>query len=217
VTGRRERLRAEMLDTLRRVGAEELRRVGAAQLSLREVAERAGISPAGMYRYVDGRDELLELLIADAFDDLAAAIRQAIGDDDGDDVRRIRALVDGYRAWARAEPERFALILGSPVVGFDASDTGPTRSAAQRFGDAMFEPFLDARRRGVGASLSERDAMARIVRGWGAIHGLVILELDDQLGWTGLDLAELVRAEADDLASDLGLTETAPTGRARRR
>ena len=217
MTGRRERLRAEMLDTLRRVGAEELRRVGAAQLSLREVADRAGISPAGMYRYVDGRDELLELLIADAFDDLAAAIREAIGADDGDDIRRIRALVDGYRAWARAEPERFALILGSPVVGFDASDTGPTRPAAQRFGDAMFEPFLDARRRGVGVSLPERDAMARIVRGWGAIHGLVILELDDQLGWTGLDIAELVRAEADDLSSDLGLTETGAAGRARRR
>ena len=118
-----------MLDTLRRVGADEVRRVGAAELSLREVAVRAGISPAGMYRYVDSRDELLELLITDAFDDLAEAIRDAIGDDDGDDVRRVRALVDAYRAWALAEPQRFALILGSPVVGFHASDEGPTRPA----------------------------------------------------------------------------------------
>ena len=47
--------------------------------------------------------------------------------------------------------------------------------------------------------------MARIVRGWGAIHGLVILDLDDQLGWTGLDIAELVHAEADSLAADLGV------------
>lgn len=217
MSGRRERLRAEMLETLRRVGADELRRVGAAQLSLREVADRAGISPAGMYRYVEGRDELLELLIADAFDDLGEAIRAAIGDDDGDDLRRIRALVDAYRAWALAEPERFALILGSPVVGFAASDAGPTRPAAQRFGDAMFRPFVDARRRGAGTAMPEHEAMARVVRGWAAIHGLVILELDDQLGWTGLDLAELARAEADSLAADLGLVETTAAGRRRRR
>jgi AcrR family transcriptional regulator len=209
MSDRRAQLRAEMLETLRRVGADELRRVGAAQLSLREVAERAGISPAGMYRYVDGRDELLELLIADAFDDLAAAIRHATGDDDGDDVRRIRALVDGYRSWALAEPQRFALILGSPVVGFRASDDGPTRPAARRFGDAMLRPFRDARRRAPNPAVPEREAMARIVRGWAAIHGLVILELDDQLEWTGLDLVELTCAEADSLVADLGLMGTA--------
>ena len=209
MTGRRARLRREMFETLRRVGAGELRRVGAAQLSLREVAERAGISPAGLYRYVDGRDALLELLIADAFDDLSGAIRDAIGDDDGDDLRRVRALVEGYRAWALAEPERFALILGSPVLGFQASDAGPTRPAAQRFGDAMFQAFHDARRRGALSAQSERDAMARVVRGWAAIHGLVILELDHQLDWTGLDLAELARIEADALATDLGLLTSA--------
>jgi AcrR family transcriptional regulator len=206
MTGRRERLRAEMFETLRQVGADELRRVGAAQLSLREVADRAGISPAGLYRYVDGRDQLLELLIADAFGDFAAAIRQAIGDDDGDDARRVRALVDGYRAWALAEPERFALILGSPVVGFHSSDEGPTRPAAQQFGEAMFQPFRDAQARGAMGDLSEREVLARVIRGWAAIHGLVILELDDQLDWTGLAVADLARAEADALASNLGLT-----------
>jgi AcrR family transcriptional regulator len=210
VSGRRERLRAEMFETLRRVGADELRRVGAAQLSLREVADRAGISPAGLYRYVDGRDELLELLIADAFDDLAAAIHRAIGEDDGDDLRRVRALVDGYRAWALAEPERFALILGSPVVGFQASDEGPTRPAAQRFGEAMFRTFRDARDRGAVDDRPEDEVLARVVRGWAAIHGLVILELDEQLDWTGLDLAALARTEADALAADLGLTTASP-------
>lgn len=197
-----------MFDALRRAGADELRRVGAAQLSLREVADRAGISPAGMYRYVDGRDELLELLIADAFDDLAAAIGAAVGEDGvdtGDDLGRIRALVRAYRAWALVEPERFALILGSPVVGFEASGEGPTRPAARRFGEVMLRPFVDAFRRGALTTPTEQQMLARVVRGWAALHGLVILELDRQLDWTGLDLAELVDAEADALAADLGL------------
>ena len=51
--------------------------------------------------------------------------------------------------------------------------------------------------------------MARVVRGWAAIHGLVVLELDHQLDWTGLDLAELARIEADALAADLGLVDSA--------
>jgi hypothetical protein len=48
-----------------------------------------------------------------------------------------------------------------------------------------------------------------VVRGWAAIHDLVILELDDQLDGTGLDVGELARTEADTLATDLGVTDEA--------
>jgi AcrR family transcriptional regulator len=213
VSGRRERLREEMFDTLRKVGASEVRRVGAAQVSLRAVAERAGISPAGLYRYVDGREELLELLIADAFDDLTAAIRAAIGEAAGDDVERVHALAAAYRVWALAEPERFALILGSPVVGFASSEAGPTRPAARRFGEAMLQTFVDARRRDAMSDLDNRAELARVMRAWGAIHGLVVLELDHQLEWTGLDPVELLAAEVDALVADLGLRRTSAAGR----
>ena len=57
--GRRARLRAELMGKIKAAGLKELRRTGAAGLSLREVAKTAGISPSGMYRYVDGRDGLL--------------------------------------------------------------------------------------------------------------------------------------------------------------
>lgn len=210
-----------MLDTIRRVGADEVRRVGAAELSLREVAERAGISPAGLYRYVDGRDGLLELLIADGFDELSAVIRAAIADAGPGDRDRLWALVSSYRQWALAQPARFALILGSPLVRFEASAEGPTLPAARRFGAAMFEVFLDAFGRGTlawppgdplvsvpgvpGGLQLPAGLLARVLRAWASLHGLVILELDDQLAWTGVDPEALLRAEADDLAESLGL------------
>ncbi|MDY7105463.1 MAG: TetR/AcrR family transcriptional regulator [Actinomycetota bacterium] len=219
MAGRRERLRAEMLEAIRSAGVAELRRVGAAGLSLREVAERAGISPAGMYRYVQGREGLLELLIADAFEDLAAVVRQATGAAAvGGPVARLEALAVAYRAWALAEPARFALILGTPVVGFEASEDGPTRPAAEAFAAAMlgaFEGVAAVRPEGsspdgevTGPHGLPADVMARVVRGWATIHGLVVLELDDQLAWSGVDPHALLLAEVQDLATTLNLTQS---------
>ena len=76
---------------IKAAGLKELRRTGAANLSLREVAKTAGISPSGMYRYVDGRDGLLELLISDGFENFGQAIRSAIDAADADVVARIAA------------------------------------------------------------------------------------------------------------------------------
>lgn len=211
------------MELIRTVGADELRRVGAPALSLREVADRVGISPAGMYRYVDGRDGLLELLIADAFDELAEVVRSAVAAAGPRPRDQMHAFAQAYRAWAKAEPARFSLILGTPVTGFHASETGPTRPAARRFGAAMLGVFVDAERQGglrragrhdpvvelhdrLGLpSGLRRSVLARILRGWAALHGLVVLELDEQLAWSGIDVGELLHREIEDLADDLGI------------
>ena len=118
--GRRARLRAELLAEIRTAALVELRRTGAAELSLREVARAAGISPAGLYRYVDGRDGLLELLISDGFDSFGATIRSSLEVAGDDPVDRLRAVALGYRRWALDNPEQFGLILGTPVTGIRA-------------------------------------------------------------------------------------------------
>ena len=92
--GRRARLRAHLLDEIRAAALDELRRTGAASLSLREVAREAGISPSGLYRYVDGRDGLLELLISDGFEAFGAAIDAAVEAAGDDAVARMEAVAD---------------------------------------------------------------------------------------------------------------------------
>jgi AcrR family transcriptional regulator len=57
----------------------EVREHGPVALSLRRVARRMGMSPAGLYRYVDSREDLLTLLITRAYDDLADHLCHAIG------------------------------------------------------------------------------------------------------------------------------------------
>ncbi|MFZ4516999.1 MAG: TetR/AcrR family transcriptional regulator [Microthrixaceae bacterium] len=119
----RERARAEMTAEITDEARRQLAEVGAAGLSLRSVARALGVASSALYRYYPSRDELLTALIIDAYDALGAAAEAA---DDG-------AVTDGavagerwlrvcraVRDWARAHPHEWALVYGSPVVGYAA-------------------------------------------------------------------------------------------------
>jgi AcrR family transcriptional regulator len=83
---RRQRLRRQTLRELEAAALAEVREHGPVGLSLRRVARRMGMSPAGLYRYVDSREALLTLLIARAYHALADHLHAALGgapDDDG--------------------------------------------------------------------------------------------------------------------------------------
>jgi AcrR family transcriptional regulator len=200
--GRRARLRANLLNEIRRAALGELRRVGAAALSLREVAKAAGISPAGLYRYVDGRDGLLELLISDGFEAFGAAIETAIAAVGDDVVAQMEAVAIGYRRWALDNPEQFGLILGTPVPGFSARVDGPTVPSVRRFGEPMIRVVAAA----YGMTHPDappEDMLGMIVRSWSRVHGLVMLEAFGHLTWSGTDVEALLRVEVRSILADL--------------
>lgn len=161
---RRDRQRRETLDELRRASLAEVRDRGAVGLSLRAVARRMGMSPAGLYRYVESREELLTWLIADGYHDLADHLLAALGevaspDPDRqprplevpmrttpqDDVAdRLRAVALAYRAWSVAHPNEFGLLFGDPIPGYVAPEGGPTVEAMNRVGLALAQPLLEA-------------------------------------------------------------------------
>jgi hypothetical protein len=66
-------------------------------------AKAAGISPSGLYRYVDGRDGLLELLISDGFETFGSAI-EAAGDDSLARIEAEPANADGGEPGPGAGP-----------------------------------------------------------------------------------------------------------------
>jgi AcrR family transcriptional regulator len=121
VLGVRARVRAELtraiIDTARR----QLALQGPAALSLRAVARELGMVSSAVYRYVPSRDDLLTLLIIDAYDDLGAAVERVEARVPRPDlVGRFLAIGAGVRAWALAHPHEYALIYGSPVPGYAA-------------------------------------------------------------------------------------------------
>ena len=91
-----------------------------AGLSLRAIARDLGMVSSAVYRYVSSRDELLTLLLVDAYSDLADAVdraREAVPDVWSDDVI---AIAHAARSWAIAHPASWALLYGSPVPGYHA-------------------------------------------------------------------------------------------------
>lgn len=132
--GRRERLRADAVKQIKAAGREQLRTEGAAGLSLRAVARAVGMSSPGLYRYYASRDDLLTALIADAYDDLAACLRQARDAAAPELSVRLREVCLAYFDWAEANPAEWSLVFGAPVPGYAAPPDGDTTAAASRFG-----------------------------------------------------------------------------------
>jgi len=189
-----------------RLGRQHLAVHGAAALSLRAVARDLGVVSSAVYRYVASRDELLTLLLIDAFGELgdevdAAVVRVPEDDHPG----RFLALARAVRAWAIREPASYTLLFGSPVPGYNAPaerTTGPgTRvivsligilQAASQAGalavpagapklPATLAADLDAIRREYGLSMPE-ELVARGVLVWSSLFGAVSFEVFNQYG-----------------------------------
>ena len=112
----RERIEAQIIE----LGRRHLVEHGAAGLSLRAIARDLGMVSSAVYRYVSSRDELLTLLLVDAYSELADAVdraRDAMSEVWSDDVV---AIAHAGRDWAIAHPASWALLYGSPVPGYHA-------------------------------------------------------------------------------------------------
>ncbi|WP_326702428.1 TetR/AcrR family transcriptional regulator [Streptomyces cyaneofuscatus] len=131
----REQARAEIKDLALRQLAEG----GGTALALTRIAKEMGLSGPALYRYFAGRDDLLNALIRDAYDDVAAAMARAAARS-AKGSRGVRArlhdLAEAYRAWAIAEPHRYLLIQGAPVPGYVAPADTLERARA------VLGPFL---------------------------------------------------------------------------
>lgn len=112
----RERIEAQIIE----LGRRHLVDHGAAGLSLRAIARDLGMVSSAVYRYVGSRDELLTLLLIDAYTDLADAVdaaRDTMPELWSDDVI---AMAHAARSWAIDHPASWALLYGSPVPGYHA-------------------------------------------------------------------------------------------------
>lgn len=116
----RELAREQTMREIVRIGREQLSTVSPADLSLRAVARELGVVSSAVYRYVRSRDELLTMLIVDAFDDLGDAVDEALAAGPDAPRARLHVVASTVRGWAVREPSRYALLYGTPVPGYAA-------------------------------------------------------------------------------------------------
>lgn len=203
---RRERTRAATVEEIKQTALSIMRTNATIDVRFADIAREMGLTPPALYRYFADRDELLTAMIVDSFVDLGAALAQAAAVISADDLGgRLLATAQAYRQWAKRDPQRFTLIFGLPVPGYDAPPEGPTVDAAKRAMSNLGDIVREAMRRGIAlpplipdvtSTLSEcllekqlsgesipPATHQSMLHGWAALHGFVCLEAYGQLHW----------------------------------
>ncbi|GAA4833742.1 TetR/AcrR family transcriptional regulator [Kitasatospora terrestris] len=201
----RERYRAQVRDEIKQHAWEQIATAGASALSLNAIAKRMGLSGPALYRYYANRDELITELVRDAYRSLADTFR-AHGDAGAD----LAALARALRAWALDDPQRYLLVYGTPVPGYQAPED-TTRIAGEIMAvllDACaglpltpteFDEHLDDHRAWAGDHPAPSSVLRRAVTFWTRLHGVLSLELAGHFAGMGFDPARLYAAEVDAL------------------
>jgi AcrR family transcriptional regulator len=181
---------------------QQIAQSGAPALSLRAIARSLGITAPAIYNYYPDRDALVTALIVDAFNSFADVQAAALeGIPATDYLQRILSLGIAYRQWAVEHPERYHLIFGTPIAGYNAP-VQITLPAAARALAILVSELDSAYQAGklntahippMSASLSAMFTEWQAVRGptnelalyqaicvWSSIHGLVFLEISRQ-------------------------------------
>ncbi|WP_182524584.1 TetR/AcrR family transcriptional regulator [Nocardioides dongkuii] len=213
----RQLARAANIERIKELALRQLASEGATSLSLRAIARELNLVSSAIYRYYPSRDELITALILDAYADLADAL-EAAGGTRRSPRRRWADTCDGLRAWAVAQPHRFALVYGSAIPGYAAP--ADTIAPAARVVRALAAPVVDGApaprpglprplRRQLDAVTAELDlpleqaGTLRLVGAFARLVGLLTLELNGHFvgGFEPADAlyAALVEDEADAL------------------
>jgi AcrR family transcriptional regulator len=205
---RRERARAATTEEIKQTALDLMREQRTTDIRFTDIAKHMGLTPPALYRYFDGRDELLTVLITDSYDELGEHVRLSL-DGLAEDALWARWVAAGqaYREWASTAPERFALILGMPVPGYVADEEGPTTEAAKRAMSQLAGLFLAALEQGqladplitdvdpvLAATAEEKHpedheaglpvaSFQAMLHAWAGLHGFTSLEAYGHLDW----------------------------------
>lgn len=152
-----------------------LSEVGEADLSLRDLAARVGVSVNASYRHFANKDALLMELSAMGFDTLRARMLEAI-----EEVRplgpehHLRAAGQAYTEFARQEPGMYKLMFGRR--GRFGAQTRLLEAA-----NAAFDVVIDCVATLRGASAESAEAVKAAAGVWSMVHGYAMLDIGGYL------------------------------------
>jgi AcrR family transcriptional regulator len=190
-------------EAIKETAWKQIAQEGAPALSLRAIARELRITAPAIYNYFPRRDDLVTALIIDAytsFGDSQLAARDAVPPEDL--KGRMKAIGLAYRAWAHTYPQRYQLIFGAPIPGYEAPMEKVFPSSARSI-SALFsvvEAIYAAGRLNVGGVPAIQDQYQAqyemwkdYFRGlhpvslftsmiiWARVHGIVSLEIQGNL------------------------------------
>jgi AcrR family transcriptional regulator len=160
-----------------------LERTSADALPLREVARRAGFAPGALYRYFEGRDDLIQSLYVAALQVLGSYLGGAIEGTAGSAgaAERLLSLGRAYLRFGRERPQDLVLLFESAV---------PSATWADYVGVAWpFTLIVETVAGGIESRelepLPGLDAAGTAYAYWALVHGFAALQAGHLAGVAG--------------------------------
>jgi AcrR family transcriptional regulator len=230
---RRERQREATYDEIVRAARELL--AEGAELSLRAVASRMGMTAPALYRYVASYQELVDLV---AFEIDKAATERFAAAADGlppdDYAGRLVASAVEFRMWALSAPREFALVFANPIAeGACVRREMVTQVASGHLltgqmhdlwkhhpypiptldelppsvREAVVDPVIPAKVDDL--AMEERGLAWLYMQGWTVLYGVVALEVFGHMDPRVIESGEMFIEAVRSFAPKLGLADQA--------
>ena len=163
-------LRSALLEKAEQMLAEQ----GITGLTLRGLAERAGVSRQAPYHHFASKQALLFALAEQSFSDLDAVLRESMQDSEQPLSQRLQRYVVSYVRYAIAKPEQYELMFGQVTW-----KNNPSASLIKK-GHASFRRYAEMIRdlQDSGALSPDLDALRLAQTTWATLHGLCRLKND---------------------------------------
>jgi AcrR family transcriptional regulator len=209
-------------DSIKETAWRQIAEYGAPALSLRAIAREQKITAPAIYNYFPDRDALVTALIIDAyksFGDSQLEARDAVPASKV--VARLKAIGIAYRTWAHKYPQRYQLIFGTPIPGYEGPILEILPSAARSLsalvsvveqlrvtGKLNVRAFPQVKReyqasfetwKKYGGDVDMLSMSVAMVI-WSRVHGIVSLEIANNLPPFGAKGDELYLFELDSIA-----------------
>jgi len=205
---------------------QQIKTEGAAALSLRSIARSLSITAPAIYNYYPDRDALVTAMIIEAFGSLADHQAKAIfGYEEYNHAEKLLALGLAYREWALKFPERYQLIFGTPIAGYvaPADETMPVAARSLLpLMESLQSAFIDDQLgldnrikisenhsimfsnwcKFANFHFSDTTLYLTLVI-WAKVHGLVSLEISNQLPIFITDFSTIYSNEIEYLVTSL--------------
>ena len=165
--GEGERLREALLEAARELLAES---PDVDQLSVRAVTARAGVTPTALYLHFADMDDLGRAVKTRCFAELAAALREAEREGDGDPDRQLRAVARAYLRYSHENPGHYAMMFHT-AKRKKRSRTPP--AAVREAGLEAFNILVDAVAR---CPYPPADPFETACMLWLSLHGRAVIQ-----------------------------------------
>ncbi len=173
---------------------------GLQALTLRAVAERAGVSHPALYRHFRSKDALLAAIAEEGFRRLGATLAAAVKAEK-QPLDQFQAIGISYVHFALESRVHFRLMYGPELA--NRADHPSLQSASRQ----AFALLLDVVRACQAAgTVRSGDAVELALTAWSLTHGLALLILDrqvDDAGFTGARSERLIRNATSTLRDGL--------------